>query len=68
MPVPRGSAQRSKDSARGSDGRRAERIRSLLVVAEMAMAVVLLIGAGLDHPQRAEAGGALAGLRPGISC
>src|SRR5262249_9195294 len=36
-----------KDNARGSDGPRAQRIRSALVVAELSIAVVLLVGAGL---------------------
>jgi len=36
-----------KDSARGSDGPRSQRMRSSLVVAELSLAVVLLIGAGL---------------------
>jgi putative ABC transport system permease protein len=36
-----------KESARGSDGRRSKRFRSALVVAEVALAVVLLVGAGL---------------------
>jgi predicted permease len=36
-----------KDAARGSDGRHSQRLRSALVVAELAMAVVLLVGAGL---------------------
>jgi predicted permease len=36
-----------KETARGSDGRRSQRVRSALVVAELAMAVVLLVGAGL---------------------
>jgi putative ABC transport system permease protein len=36
-----------KDSSRGSDGRRATRMRSVLVVAEVSLAVVLLVGAGL---------------------
>jgi len=36
-----------KESARGSDGPRAQRVRSSLVVAELSLAVVLLIGAGL---------------------
>jgi putative ABC transport system permease protein len=36
-----------KETARGSDGRRSQRTRSALVVAELAMAVVLLVGAGL---------------------
>jgi predicted permease len=36
-----------KETARGSDGRRSQRVRSALVVAELAMAVVLLVGASL---------------------
>jgi len=36
-----------KESARGSDGPRSHRVRSALVVAELSLAVVLLIGAGL---------------------
>jgi len=36
-----------KETARGSDGRRSQRLRNGLVVAELSMAVVLLIGAGL---------------------
>jgi putative ABC transport system permease protein len=36
-----------KDSARGSDGPPSQRMRSSLVVAELSLAVVLLIGAGL---------------------
>jgi putative ABC transport system permease protein len=36
-----------KETARGSDGRRSRRMRSALVVAELSMAVVLLVGAGL---------------------
>ena len=36
-----------KESARGTEGRRPQRLRSALVVAEVALAVVLLAGAGL---------------------
>ncbi len=36
-----------KDSARGTGGRRSQRLRSSLVVGEVALAVVLLVGAGL---------------------
>ena len=36
-----------KDTARGSDGRRSQRVRNALVVVELALAVVLLVGAGL---------------------
>jgi len=36
-----------KDSARGSEGRSSQRVRSALVVVEVSLAVVLLVGAGL---------------------
>jgi putative ABC transport system permease protein len=36
-----------KESARGSDGTRARTVRSALVVAEVSLAVLLLVGAGL---------------------
>jgi len=39
-------AEALKDTARGSDGRRSQRLRSTLVVAEVSLAVVLLVGAG----------------------
>jgi putative ABC transport system permease protein len=40
-------AEALKDSARGSDGRRSHRVRGGLVVAEVGLAVVLLVGAAL---------------------
>jgi predicted permease len=40
-------AEALKDSARGSTGQRASRLRRGLIVAEVALAVVLLVGAGL---------------------
>jgi len=40
-------AEALKDSARGSDGRGAQRVRNGLVVVEVSLAVVLLVGAGL---------------------
>jgi predicted permease len=40
-------AEALKDSARGSTGRRSQRLRRSLIVAEVALAVVLLVGAGL---------------------
>jgi predicted permease len=36
-----------KEASRGSDGRRSQRVRSSLVLAEVSLAVILLIGAGL---------------------
>jgi putative ABC transport system permease protein len=38
---------RLKESARGSDGPRSQRLRDTLVVAEVALAIVLLVGASL---------------------
>lgn len=40
-------AEALKESARGSDGTRARNVRSVLVVAEISLAVLLLVGAGL---------------------
>jgi len=40
-------AEALKDSARGSTGRRGQRLRRTLIVVEVALAVVLLVGAGL---------------------
>jgi len=40
-------AEALKDSARGSTGRRGQRLRRTLIVIEVALAVVLLVGAGL---------------------
>ena len=40
-------AEALKDSARGSSGQRASRVRRALIVVEVALAVVLLVGAGL---------------------
>jgi predicted permease len=42
-----GLSQALKESARGSDGTRARTVRSVLVVAEISIAVILLVGAGL---------------------
>jgi predicted permease len=38
---------RLNESSRGSDGPRSKRLRNVLVVAEVALAIVLLVGAGL---------------------
>jgi putative ABC transport system permease protein len=38
---------RLKESSRGSDGRRSQRLRSALVVSEVALALVLMVGASL---------------------
>jgi len=38
---------RLKESSRGSDGPRSQRLRNSLVIAEVALAIVLLVGAGL---------------------
>jgi putative ABC transport system permease protein len=51
-----------KESARGSAGPRAQRMRSTLVVAEIAMAVLLLVGASLMIRSVAK----LAGVDPGF--
>jgi predicted permease len=57
-----GLASELKESVRGSDGRRSQRLRSALVVAEMSLAVVLLVGAGLMIRSVRN----LAALRPGF--
>jgi putative ABC transport system permease protein len=51
-----------KDAARGSDGRQSQRVRNVLVIAEVSMAVVLLIGAGLMIRSVRN----LASIRPGF--
>jgi putative ABC transport system permease protein len=51
-----------KDASRGSDGRRSQRMRGALVVAELSLAVVLLVGAGLMIRTVQN----LAGLNPGF--
>ena len=55
-------AEALKDSSRGTDGRRSQRLRSGLVVAEVALAVVLLVGAGL----MIRSVGKLSAVRPGF--
>lgn len=51
-----------KEGARGSDGRSTHRLRSAMVIAELTLALVLLIGAGL----LIRSFGLLAGVNPGF--
>jgi putative ABC transport system permease protein len=51
-----------KESARGSGGRRSQRLRASLVVVEVAMAIVLFVGAGL----MIRSGQKLAAIDPGF--
>src|SRR5207244_8500994 len=51
-----------KESARSSGGRQSQRVRSALVIAEVSLAVVLLVGAGLMIRSVRN----LAGLDPGF--
>ena len=55
-----------KEAAKGSGGRRSQRFRSALVVVEVSLAVVLLVGAGLDDPIGSQSRCVESGLRSGF--